>query len=89
MADSPETPRRSSRKVVLHRCPHCDKGYERPDHLARHLDSRGYSIREKQEATPLIVGQIEMSESISVRRVIVDSIDGRTTFSLDILQPID
>ncbi|KAL5041177.1 hypothetical protein BDW71DRAFT_13821 [Aspergillus fruticulosus] len=23
----------------LHRCPECDRAYERPDHLARHLDS--------------------------------------------------
>ncbi|KAL2833130.1 hypothetical protein BJY01DRAFT_94919 [Aspergillus pseudoustus] len=23
----------------LHQCPHCDRAYERPDHLARHLDS--------------------------------------------------
>jgi hypothetical protein len=40
MPDSPENPRRSPRRVVNHRCPHCDKAYERPDHLARHLDSR-------------------------------------------------
>ncbi|RDW79107.1 Zn(II)2Cys6 transcription factor domain-containing protein [Aspergillus mulundensis] len=24
----------------LHQCPECDRAYERPDHLARHLDSR-------------------------------------------------
>ncbi|KAL4976873.1 hypothetical protein BDW66DRAFT_166179 [Aspergillus desertorum] len=24
----------------LHKCPECDRAYERPDHLARHLDSR-------------------------------------------------
>jgi hypothetical protein len=40
MAESPENPRRSPRRAVNHRCPHCDKAYERPDHLARHLDSR-------------------------------------------------
>ncbi|KAJ6059305.1 uncharacterized protein N7446_008888 [Penicillium canescens] len=35
-----QTPRRSSRsKNGTHHCPHCGKGYERPDHLARHLDS--------------------------------------------------
>jgi hypothetical protein len=40
MSDIP-TPRRSSRgKSGTHHCPHCGKGYERPDHLARHLDSR-------------------------------------------------
>ncbi|KAJ5698061.1 hypothetical protein N7462_000066 [Penicillium macrosclerotiorum] len=40
MSGSPETPRRSPRKTANHHCPHCDKTYERPDHLARHLDSR-------------------------------------------------
>ncbi|KAJ5481159.1 hypothetical protein N7539_007053 [Penicillium diatomitis] len=25
--------------LTQHHCPHCDKAYERPDHLARHLDS--------------------------------------------------
>ncbi|KAJ5573302.1 hypothetical protein N7450_010286 [Penicillium hetheringtonii] len=71
-AAKPATAKDNSRKVTM-----------RPDEFmdyncmyrARHLDSRGYSIREKQEASSLIVGQIEMSESISVRRVIVDSID--------------
>ncbi|KAJ5233234.1 uncharacterized protein N7469_005000 [Penicillium citrinum] len=71
-AAKPATAKDDSRKVTM-----------RPDEFmdyncmyrARHLDSRGYSIREKQEASSLIVGQIEMSESISVRRVIVDSID--------------
>lgn len=24
----------------LHQCPECHRSYERPDHLARHLDSR-------------------------------------------------
>jgi hypothetical protein len=40
MLASPSIPRRSSRKIAHHRCPHCDKAYERPDHLARHLESR-------------------------------------------------
>ncbi|KAJ5531909.1 hypothetical protein N7494_008461 [Penicillium frequentans] len=40
MSDSPQIPRRSPRKTTAsHRCLHCDKAYERPDHLARHLDS--------------------------------------------------
>ncbi|EPS31052.1 hypothetical protein PDE_06006 [Penicillium oxalicum 114-2] len=35
-----EDARPSPRKAVnQHHCPHCDKAYERPDHLARHLDS--------------------------------------------------
>ncbi|KAL3445031.1 hypothetical protein BJX65DRAFT_165665 [Aspergillus insuetus] len=35
-------PRKSPRvkdATSLHQCPHCDRAYERPDHLARHLDS--------------------------------------------------
>ncbi|CEJ54998.1 hypothetical protein PMG11_01282 [Penicillium brasilianum] len=39
MPESPENPRRSPRRAVSHHCPHCDKAYERPDHLTRHLDS--------------------------------------------------
>lgn len=41
MAESLETPRRSSRgNPGNHHCPTCGKAYERADHLARHLDSR-------------------------------------------------
>ncbi|KOC09725.1 hypothetical protein AFLA70_116g002921 [Aspergillus flavus AF70] len=39
MPESPEAPRRSPRRAVNHQCPHCDKAYERQEHLVRHLGS--------------------------------------------------
>ncbi|KAL2867626.1 uncharacterized protein BJX67DRAFT_80745 [Aspergillus lucknowensis] len=36
---SPRKSRRVRDAVSLHKCPQCHRTYERPDHLARHLDS--------------------------------------------------
>lgn len=79
MPSSPHTPRRSSRRTANHRCPQCNKAYERPDHLARHLDSRECCGRESIDISE--TGQIGMSASISVQLVSGVSIVGEHGFS--------
>jgi hypothetical protein len=62
-----------------HQCPECDRAYERPDHLARHLDSRVLQYTSFLW-TKLTGNKIVMSEPFNVRPVIAASTVGTLLF---------